>query len=169
MIASCAVSSSARAMGLRSLVGSDSKPQLSPEAGFVTPLIKSAVQGCAAVDVAGGAEGGKWVSYPCVINALGSFDNVALQSSAMPIAQCMSLDGFVIDKDCVMERVQELQGSGPQFTSKQLLTKSAFMQDTDRMWYGLADVQPPSHGPMYGNNQETPQRGALRASVRLAL
>jgi len=165
---SCSLSTSGRAWGVRALVGTDSRPQLSPEAAFVTPLIESAVNGCASVDVSGGADGGKWISYPCMINALGNFDTVALQSASMPLAQCMSLDGFVIDKNCIMEKVRALEGSGAQFTNKQVLTKTSFMKDTDRMWYGLADVQPPSHGPMYGNNQEFPQRGALRAS-RLAL
>lgn len=147
---------------MRSLIGTDSKPQLSQEAAFVTPLLESAVQGCSAVDVSGGADGGKWVSYPCVINALGNFDTVALQSASMPIAQCMSLDGFVIDKGCVMDRVRELEGSGTQFTDRQILTKAGFMQDNDRNWHGLADVQPATSGPMHGNNQEAPQRGQLR-------
>jgi len=167
MIASCAISSTMRAPGMRALVGSDSKPQLSPEAAFVTPLLQSAVEGCASVDM--GAGTGKWASYPCVIEALGNFGNVALQSAAMPIAQCMSMDGFVVDKECVMEHVKELEGSGPQFTANQVLTKTGFMKDTLGYWYGLLDVQPPSNGPMYGNNQEIPQRGALRASVRLSL
>jgi len=158
-------------MRLRSLVGDESKSQLSQEASFLVPLMKGAIEGCAAVDVSGGAasDGSNWVSYPCVINALGNQTNVALQSAADPIAKCMSLDGFVIDSACVMSHVQELQGAGPQYTARDVLTKTGFMKDTDRMWYGLADVQPPTHGPMYGNNQEAPQRGALRASVLVGL
>lgn len=161
--AAAAAAAPARAP-MRTVIGTESKAQLSPEAAFITPLIESAVQGCGNIDASQGADGGKWVSYPCVINALGNFDGVAMQSAATPLAQCMSLDGFVIDKGCVLDRVRELQGQGVQFTDRQVLTKTGFMTDTDRSWRGLADVEAPTHGPMAGMSQELPQRGALRAT-----
>ncbi len=158
----CALTSNGR--GMRALVGDESKALLSPEANFVTPLLKSAVESCGSLAIAGAADG-KYISFPCVINALGNFDNIALQSATTPLSQCVSLDGFVVDTECVMDKVKTLEGTGDQFTARDVLTRTGDSIDTQRVWYGYQDVVPATTGPMFGNNQEYPQRGAFRIAM----
>jgi len=152
---------------MRALVGDESKAQLSPEANFVTPLLKSAVQSCGSLAIAGASDG-KYVSFPCVINALGNFDNIALQSASEPLTQCISLDGFVVDTECVLNKVKTLDGTGVQFTDRDVLTRTSDLTDQQKIWYGFQDVVPATTGPMHGSNQEYVQRGAFRVASHAA-